>query len=289
VKAWKPSIAGIQEILHAQFFDHAYPMHTHDSWTLLLIDDGLVHYDLDRHEHGAMTQFVTLLPPNVPHDGRSARPEGFRKRVLYLDHDRLDDDMIGAAVDSPALRDPLLRRRVHQLHDSLVAGAESFEAESRLSLILERLDGHLRHELHEPEGFRSPTLATQLRELLDANVQPGITLEQASQLLHSHPTHLVRAFSQAYGMPPHLYLTGRRVEAARGHLLSGRPPAQAAVLAGFYDQSHLTRHFRRMLGVSPARFAGRGAVTGRRESPRRSGPPSAVTDTETSPVPDLAG
>ena len=98
-------------------------------------------------------------------------------------------------------------------------------------------------------------MAVQLRELLDARVQPGISLDEAAGLLDRRPTHLVRAFSREFGLPPHLYLTGRRVELARRHLLAGLPPAEVAVLAGFYDQSHLTRQFRRMLGVSPGRYA----------------------------------
>ncbi|NUT99873.1 MAG: AraC family transcriptional regulator, partial [Saccharothrix sp.] len=65
-------------------------MHTHDTWTLLLIDEGTVQFELDHHEHGAIRSRVTLLPPHVPHDGRSATPHGFRKRVLYLDTTVLD-------------------------------------------------------------------------------------------------------------------------------------------------------------------------------------------------------
>ncbi|MEK8105021.1 AraC family transcriptional regulator [Micromonospora sp. M12] len=52
-------------------------------------------------------------------------------------------------------------------------------------------------------------------------------------------------------MPPHSYLTGRRVELARRLLLAGQRPVEAAVAAGFFDQAHLTRHFRRFVGVSP--------------------------------------
>ena len=44
---------GIHEVFHARFTTHAYPSHTHDAWTLLIVDDGVVRYDLDRHEHGA--------------------------------------------------------------------------------------------------------------------------------------------------------------------------------------------------------------------------------------------
>jgi AraC-like DNA-binding protein len=112
---------------------------------------------------------------------------------------------------------------------------------------------------HVAAGRGEPGVAGQLRELLDSRVQPGITLGEAAQLLRSHPTHLVRAFSRQYGMPPHLYLTGRRVDLARRQLLAGVPSAEAAVQAGFYDQSHLTRHFKRMLGVSPTQYARSGS------------------------------
>jgi AraC-like DNA-binding protein len=257
ITAWQPAVSGVREVLHARFHEHAYPMHTHDAWTILIIDAGLVRYDLDRHQHGAPTSLVTVLPPDVPHDGRSVRPEGFRKRVLYLDRDLLDDTMIGTAVDRPGLIDPVLRQRVQQLHDVLAQHTEDLEAASRLSLILERLQGHLgsRDPAAAPNDARDPRTARQLRDLLDARIQPGITLAEAAALLHSHPTHLVRAFSREYGLPPHLYLTGRRVELARQHLLAGLPVGETAVLAGFYDQAHLTRHFRRMLGVSPGRYA----------------------------------
>jgi AraC-like DNA-binding protein len=255
IAAWQPSLAGVREVLHARFVEHAYPLHTHDVWTLLILDDGQVQYDLDGHRHGAVTSLITLLPPDVPHDGRSIRPEGFRKRVLYLDRELLGDELIGAAVDRPGLLDPMLRLRVHQLHNVLTERTEDLEAQSRLSLISERLREHLRGEPGAAVDRRSPELARRLRELLDGQVEQGLTLDQAAQLLHSHPTHLVRAFSREYGLPPHLYLTGRRVELARRHLLAGLPPAEAAVLAGFYDQSHLARHFRRMLGTSPARYA----------------------------------
>ena len=89
------------EVLHAHFPDHAYPLHTHDTWALLIIDTGVVRYDLDRHEHGALGTVVTLLPPHVPHDGRSVDALGFRKRVVYLDERMLDASRIGTAVDHP--------------------------------------------------------------------------------------------------------------------------------------------------------------------------------------------
>ena len=63
---------GIAEVFHARFTDHAYPVHAHDTWTLLVVDQGMIRYDLHRHEHGALRTAVTLLPPHVAHTGRSA-------------------------------------------------------------------------------------------------------------------------------------------------------------------------------------------------------------------------
>ncbi|WP_205780116.1 helix-turn-helix transcriptional regulator [Micromonospora ureilytica] len=254
VSAWRPAVAGVAEVFHAHFVDHAYPRHIHDVWTLLIVDDGAVRFDLDRHRHGALRTSVTLLPPYVPHDGSSATPGGFRKRVLYLDTSALDAELVGRAVDEPDLADPQLRDRIHHLHQALAAPGDEFEAESRLALILDRL----RRQLHQrsPVGGQ-PTgrgLAIRLRELLDARTVEGVTLGEAAELLHAHPTHLVRTFTHVHGVPPHSYLTGRRVELARRLLLAGQRPVEAAVAAGFFDQAHLTRHFRRYLGVSPARY-----------------------------------
>ncbi|MEJ2860398.1 AraC family transcriptional regulator [Actinomycetospora flava] len=256
VRAWRPAVPGIREVFHAHFVDHAYPAHTHDAWTLLIVDDGAVRYDLDRHEHGALPASVTLLPPHVAHDGRSARPGGFRKRVVYLDDAALAaPSLIGRAVDRPAFDDPALRRRVDRLHHALGHPGEELAAQSRLAFIVERLAVHLGEQSAALRHDR--TLAHRLRDLLDARVTEGLGLDEAGRLLHAHPTHLVRAFGTEFGLPPHRYLTGRRVDLARRLVLAGMPPAAVATAAGFHDQAHLTRHFRRVVGTTPGRFAAR--------------------------------
>lgn len=245
---------GISEVFHAHFVEHAYPVHTHDTWTLLIVDDGVVRFDLEHNEHGALRSMVTLLPPHVPHDGRAATPTGFRKRVLYLDESLFDAGLIGPAVDHPGMRDPVLRNRIDRLHAALAQSGDELEADSRLALIVDRLRTHLGDQ-QAPPVRADRGVAHRLRELLDERVPDGIALDDAAAVLHAHPTHLVRAFTREFGMPPHLYLTGRRIDMARHLLLAGMRPAEVAHTAGFYDQSHLTRHFRRMLGTSPARYA----------------------------------
>ncbi|MFB9368191.1 AraC family transcriptional regulator [Kitasatospora albolonga] len=253
VSAWRPPVPGLVEVLHARFTEHRYPMHVHDSWTLLIVDDGAVQYELDRHRRGTPLGTVSLLPPHVPHNGAPATAEGFRKRVLYLDTTQLDTSLTGPAVDGPDITDPLLRDRIGRLHTALARPGEELEAESRLALIAGRLRTHLRPDA--PEGAPPPRgLAQDLRDLLDADLLAPPTLAEAGRLLHAHPTHLVRAFGAAFGIPPHQYLTARRIDRARRLLLAGQPPAEVATAVGFHDQPHLNRHFRRFLGTTPGRF-----------------------------------
>jgi AraC-like DNA-binding protein len=257
ISAWRPDVPSITEVFHAHFTQHAYPVHTHTVWTLLILDDGVLHFDLDRHEHNTLRSQVVLLPPHVPHDGNTATPQGFRKRVLYLAEDALDADLIGAATDQPNLSDPLLWHRIGRLHDVLTDPDDTFEAQSRLALIVDRLGGHLRRSHVQPALRPDRGLAEELRDLLDDRLVTGLPLDEAARKLHADSTHLIRAFTRRFSIPPHLYLTGRRVELARRLLLSGLPSGEVAAAVGFYDQSHLTRHFKRMLGVSPARYAGK--------------------------------
>ncbi|MEU3659184.1 AraC family transcriptional regulator [Streptomyces sp. NPDC032940] len=254
VAAWRPRVPGVVEVFHAHYTEYSYPMHVHDAWTLLIVDDGAVRYDLDRHEHGTPHDTVSLLPPHVPHNGSPATPDGFRKRVLYLDASRLGDELIGRAVDAPDLRDPVLRRRVGQVHAALARPGDELEAESRLTLVGERLHAHLRPRDAARPRRPDPVLARRLRELLDERVVEGVGLEEAGGLVSAHPAHLVRAFSTAYGIAPHQYLMSRRVDLARRLLLAGRTPADVAGATGFYDQAHLTRHFKRLVGVTPGRY-----------------------------------
>ncbi|MBD0708199.1 MULTISPECIES: AraC family transcriptional regulator [unclassified Streptomyces] len=255
VSAWRPRVPGIVEVFHARFTAHAYPMHVHDVWTLLIVDDGAVRYDLDRREHGTPGDTVSLLPPQVPHNGSPATSRGFRKRVLYLAPTQLDARLIGAAVDAPDLVDPLLRRRVGQLHTALAEPGDAFEAQCRLAFISERLDAHLRPRVPTRARAQAPGVAAALRELLDERLVEGVTLDEAAGLLYAHPTHLVRAFSRAYGISPHQYLTARRLERARRLLLDGMPPGEVAAATGFHDQPHLNRSFKRLVGTTPGRFA----------------------------------
>jgi AraC-like DNA-binding protein len=257
MRAWKPAVAGIREVLHARFTNHAYPLHTHDTWTLFLVDDGAIRYDLDRHAHGALPSMVSILPPHVVHDGRPATSDRFRKRVLYLEMDVVGEDLIGPAVDQPVIPGGSMRREVSALHDALACIDDTLEAETRLAFVCERIRAALGGGSPDVRQRPRRDLAERLRDFLDAHAFERVTMAAAAEALDSSPTQLARAFAEVFGIAPQGYVLGRRLDVARDRILAGQPLADVAVEVGFADQAHLTRRFKRFLGTTPARFAGR--------------------------------
>jgi AraC family transcriptional regulator len=84
-----------------------------------------------------------------------------------------------------------------------------------------------------------------------------ISLRDIAEAANVSPYHLARLFKQSMGTPPHRYLVQVRVQSAHALLALGtekRSLAEVAAAAGFSDQSHLTRHFKRVLGVTPGQL-----------------------------------
>lgn len=251
LRAWRPTVPGVREVLHARMTDHVYPAHAHADWALMLVDVGAVAYDLGGRARIADAAAATLLPPGVAHDGRAAPGStGFRKRVVYLDATWIPTDLSGAIVDRPDHPDLLSATR--KVHGALATHGEELAAEVTLVDIAARL---ISASARRAIPTADVTLASQLRDYLESRITSGASLSEAGHLLGAHPGHLSRSFSAAYGLPPHRYFTSRRVDLARRLLLSGQPAAAVAARAGFYDQAHLTRHFQKVLGITPRAFA----------------------------------
>lgn len=114
--------------------------------------------------------------------------------------------------------------------------------------------------LAPPQSFEAhrtsaqPRAVTQAIDFIHDNYAGGLSLSDIAAAAHLSPFHLSRIFKKATGVSPHQYLLQVRVNSARALLAAGaggRSLAEVAAAVGFADQSHLTRHFKRMLGVTP--------------------------------------
>ena len=93
-------------------------------------------------------------------------------------------------------------------------------------------------------------------EYIEGRLDAGVSLDELATVARLSVYHFARQFRAATGLPPYQYVIARRVERAKQLLQSGTDLslAEVAADAGFCDQSQLTRHFKRLVGVTPGRF-----------------------------------
>jgi AraC family transcriptional regulator len=93
-------------------------------------------------------------------------------------------------------------------------------------------------------------------EYIHEHLDGALSLDHLAAVARVSPYHFARLFKNSTGLPPHQFVIAQRVERAK-ELLRERDPlplAEVATEVGFSDQSHFTRHFKRLVGVTPRRF-----------------------------------
>jgi transcriptional regulator GlxA family with amidase domain len=142
--------------------------------------------------------------------------------------------------------------RFHMAHE---VAASRLERDTLLLLVLThciRRHADTRPALAPLRGERERV--QRVRAYLHDNYAENVSLADLAHLANVSPYHLHRLFCQEVGLSPHRYQTQVRVDRAKALLAQGLPISQVAVATGFADQSHLTRHFKRLVHVTPGRY-----------------------------------
>ena len=202
--------------------------------------------------------------PDGRHSGRAHRGRAWEARLMIVDVfalERLLGDGGGAGRAAfergPQIVDARLAQAFIRLHASLEGSASALEVEGKVvswfgALMAQRSS---RAALSAARAQADPALKRAVERLSD-DPTSNLTLRELAQAAGADRHRLTRLFRAAHGLPPHRFQLARRLEKARALLARGVSPGEAAVGAGFFDQSHLTRHFRRAFGLTPARYAG---------------------------------
>lgn len=134
--------------------------------------------------------------------------------------------------------------------------AELIDKQSRLIRFLSDLLPAIAGAADQPPATDSeaPAKLTQLAAYLDAHCTESLSLDDLCRRTDSSPGYLIRAFKQHFGLTPHAYLINRRVQFGQRELKRGRPIAEAALNAGFADQPHFQRVFKRLVAATPHQY-----------------------------------
>ena len=210
---------------------------------------------------------ISLLPAGTPALWRS---RGHRDSLhVYLEPGLVARvaaeafDLDPARVTLPpldALDLPHLRTVMGVVGAELKTGGAGgrLAAESLANILAVHLIRHVlapRRLARGPDGTLPQGKLRAVVEYIEEHLDAGPTLGQMAAVARLSPYHFARQFKAATGLPPHQYVINRRVERARELLRAGdQPLVEVAASAGFTDQSQLSHHFKRLVGVTPGRF-----------------------------------
>ncbi|MBI4780252.1 MAG: AraC family transcriptional regulator [Oscillatoriophycideae cyanobacterium NC_groundwater_1537_Pr4_S-0.65um_50_18] len=264
VKFWRDPALNNIEMLRATYVTHSFSRHTHEGYAIGVIDAGVEEFTYQGATHQATAGSLVIVHPGEVHTGHAGTAEGWQYRMLYPDVTLLqraiaelqDNAATIPYFPNPVIQDSPLAGQVRRLHMALEATESQLERESRFLWTLAQLI--LRYADRRSATFllgQEHQAVLRVRDYLKAYFADSISLDQLAQIAHLKPLRLLRVFQRETGLPPHAYLVQLRVQQAKLMLSSGKAIAQVAFETGFTDQSHLNRHFKRLVGMTPGQYA----------------------------------
>ncbi|MGE4553595.1 MAG: AraC family transcriptional regulator [Desulfovibrionaceae bacterium] len=254
-----PALPGVRGV-RALGMAHEFERHVHESWCVGRMDAGGRLLELDGHTRIAPTGSVFVIPPGRPHACRPAPGPEPAYRVACLSPAALADVLaqIGpgpATLPAGVHHNPAAADALHALFQAHQGDPlDQQECLLRLAAALAAPPADPQDPEPAPPPGADPAVARATTYLHDHLTDP-VSLADLARHTGLGPWTLHRRFRRQTGITPHEYLVTLRVKHAAERLRHGAPPAEAAADAGFCDQSHLNRHFKRLTGLPPATFA----------------------------------
>ena len=251
-------------LLQASYVRHAYPRHSHDYYVISVIERGHQSFTHGGEKHFTSPGGVILINPGAAHTGEAADEKGFQMCCLYPTASHMESmvlELTGRHQGLPffpevRVDDSRTARSILTLHRLLSRETSNLEAETHFTFTLAALiRRHADLKFTEMPLGREQEAIQRARHYIEDCFPQSITLAQLAAEVSLSPYYFLRAFRADVGMPPHTYLESVRIGHAQRLIRQGKSLAAVAAEVGFSSQSHLTRCFKRIIGVTPGQYA----------------------------------
>lgn len=243
------------ESIEAFFSGHAFDPHRHATYAIGRTLAGVQSFSYRGARTNSLPGETMVLHPDEVHDGRAGAAGGFRYRMLYLPPTLVQDILGGRPLPfhrESISQDPRLARATEAVFAALDARPDALGRDDALYGLVATLAEVC--QAWPSRGRVDFAAALRAREYLEDHLEQAVTLDDLARCAGRDRWSLTRDFRAYFGTSPHRYLTLRRLDRVRLQVRLGLGLADAAVAAGFYDQSHMTKHFRQAFGMAPARW-----------------------------------
>jgi AraC-like DNA-binding protein len=273
LRFWRPLPREVTDIICGEGVVDELPIHTYEALQVMLPASRFTVLDGRLGAVGVRPGQVHVAAPLELHGARGLADAPCAMRVILVGAAMLPSlgtelasiSLRGALHQPLVLDDPDLYAELWALTDTLRGPLVSLAVASRLHACLARL---LEALADRPSSTpkqrvgqeRQAAAIGRVRDHLRAHVAESVSLDELASVAGLSKFYLLRAFRRAYGLTPHAYQMQLRLAHAWRFIAEGRPISRTTYDAGFADQSHLTRRFAALFGVTPARYARQLAV-----------------------------
>lgn len=239
-----------------------YAKHAHETFSIGIVTNGRCTYLNGKTRQCIGAGWVVVMNPGDAHACNPSHDEVWSYRMLYVDVPWLigiQEDLGVSRNDhfrpflTTATTQPELYAALHRLYDVLTdQQAERLQKHGAALTFMAAVQQVLNPAPALPRhGHRGLVRAA---EFIRDNHGRSLKLDEICSAANLSPSYLIRAFKEKYGLTPHAYLTNCRIEFSRSQLRRGRPIAEVAVAAGFSDQAHLQRSFKKLVAATPGQY-----------------------------------
>ena len=245
------------ERLEAHLHGHAFSPHRHDTYAIGITLSGIQTFRFRGEQWHCLPGQCHILHPDEMHDGGAGTEEGFGYRIVYVDPSLVQDALRGQPL--PFVARPVLdaarlpegcASEIWDLDADIDDVARIELAVAVVNLLVDAASGGA-----QTSGPLALGGLRRVRDLIAACPAERHSMDELERLAGLDRWTLARQFRVAFGTSPSRFRTLRQLDHVRRLLKHGTSLAEAAVDAGFADQSHMSRKFKLAYGLTPARWA----------------------------------
>ncbi|MBK1852323.1 AraC family transcriptional regulator [Marinobacter sp. 1-4A] len=244
-----------------------YAPHTHTQWSMGAITGGESTFEYVGRQYHVSEGSLVFMNPEWVHACNPVDYQPWAYLMLYVDASWLASLRFRLGfLDAPVWQDihcdvttsAVLYSGFQALADRLLDNGVSSEqkehdVEAFLSEVMVSISGAAGQA--EKPFPPAPESLRELARYLDVHCTDELSVEWMAERAGVSPSHLVRVFRKYYGMTPHAYQINRRVQLGQRAIRQGAPIADAALAAGFFDQPHFQKAFKRLVAATPGQYS----------------------------------
>ncbi|WP_375748298.1 AraC family transcriptional regulator [Vibrio sp. HN007] len=251
------------EILDAEYETQNFSRHSHEGYTIGVIENGAQRFYRTGGHHVAPQDTIILVNADEVHSGHSATEGGWAYRAMYPVPEQLEKltnelslGNYGAPYfPSAVVSDPDLANQLRLVFNNIEDSDNRLLRETLIyGALVKLIAKHGKSRIQPIEHGKAQRQLRLVKEFLDDFPQADVSLEDLANLASLSPYHLARSFQKEFGLPPHAYQIQARLRLARKLLKQGHTISDTAQECGFHDQSHFHRHFKKANGYTPGQY-----------------------------------